>query len=125
MPPSNGTGSRRATRRSVRGARFPSQRRQERKKIAREQIDSLLDLALGEHASTPELAERHAQISWNLSTRFNVRLKERRLLFCHYCKQFIVPPATARYRLHGRRVGINIACLKCGKTYRKLFSKAK
>ncbi|MGI0084544.1 MAG: ribonuclease P protein component 4 [Nitrososphaerales archaeon] len=118
-------GLRRGQKRGIGTRRFPSRRKQERKKIAKDQIDSLLELALAEHSSAPDLAQRHAEILWNLSTRFNVRLKEKRLFFCRYCKQFVVPPRTARYRLSKRRVGINVTCLKCGRTYRKLFSKAK
>ena len=106
-------------------SRFPPRNRQERKKLAKNQIAKLLELAMSEHPSNGRQAERHASIAWSLATRFNVRLREKRLLFCHYCKQFIVPPTTARYRLSRRRVGINITCLRCGRTYRKLFSKAK
>ncbi|MGI0091055.1 MAG: ribonuclease P protein component 4 [Nitrososphaerales archaeon] len=107
---------------------MPSQRvydtrKLQRRKMAAQQIQKLMDLAvITNRASSPELAERQAEIAWNLSTRFNVRLGERRLFFfCHSCKKFIVPPTGARIRLSRKRKSINITCVKCGSTHRRLF----
>jgi RNase P subunit RPR2 len=96
-------------------------RKQQRKKIAGRQIDKLIEYALTENKSNPEIAERHAEIAWKLSTRFNVRLGERRLFFCHKCKRFIVPPDTARIRFSKKRKGLNITCLRCQTTYRRII----
>ncbi|MGA2876875.1 MAG: RNase P subunit [Nitrososphaerales archaeon] len=96
-------------------------RKQQRRKVASQQIDKLVNYALAENKTKPEIAERHAEIAWKLSTRFNVRLGEKRLFFCHKCKKFIVPPDTTRIRLSKRRKGLNITCLRCQTTYRKII----
>ena len=97
-------------------------RKQQRRKIAGQQIAKLLDFALEQAKKNYQLAERQAAIAWKISTRFNMRLGERRLLFCHYCKAFIVPPQFARYRLSKKNgKALNITCLKCGMTYHKIL----
>lgn len=80
----------------------------------------LLDLALHESNNDRALANRHAAIAWKLSTKFNVRVAERRFLFCHKCKRFIVP-TSARFRLSRKRKGLSVTCLMCSTTYHKMF----
>jgi len=96
-------------------------RKQQRRKVAREQIEELMSYALTENKKSPEIAGEHANVAWKLSTRFNVRLGEKRLFFCHKCKEFIVPPDTARIRLSKKRKGLNVTCLRCQATYRRII----
>ena len=92
-----------------------------RKKIADQQIRKLMSFALTEARANPDLAKRYASIAWNMSTKFNARMSDNRVFFCHSCKKFIVPSLTARIRLSRKRKGLNLTCLLCGNTYRKLF----
>lgn len=100
---------------------LPSVKRQERRKIAASHIARLMDLALYEAERDPKLATRYADIAWSISTRFNVRLKEKRVYFCRFCKAFLAIPGAARYRLSKKRKGLSITCLRCGRTYRKML----
>jgi RNase P subunit RPR2 len=97
-----------------------SRRREERRKIASEHISKLLNLAVTESSTRPDLANRYSEIAWSISTRFNVRLKEKRRFFCRNCKVFALP-GMFRYRLAKRGKGINVTCSNCGRTYHRLF----
>jgi RNase P subunit RPR2 len=108
-----------------RGHGSHSARRVERKRIAEAQAKKLLDLAVLEFRDRKDLAKAHASTAWKMSTRFNIRLRERRKLFCRFCKALIIPPEDARYRLSKKRHGIGITCTKCGKTYRIIFPRLK
>ncbi|MDG6923292.1 MAG: RNase P subunit [Nitrososphaerota archaeon] len=96
-------------------------RKQQRRKIASEQIDRLIECAILERRTRSGLALRYADMAWKLSTRFNVRLGARRLLFCRKCKEFITPADTARVRLSKKRKSLNFTCLRCQSTYRKII----
>lgn len=75
-------------------------------------------MSLLEASRDPEMAKRYADLAWQISTRFNVRLSEKRSYYCRKCKSFIAVPGGARYRLGGGGI-LRITCLKCGRTYRK------
>jgi RNase P subunit RPR2 len=81
----------------------------------------LIDLALDEARNNSKLAVRYADIAWGISTRFNVRLNEKRSYFCRFCKAFLAVPGAARYRLSKKRKSMNITCTACGKSYRKMI----
>jgi RNase P subunit RPR2 len=78
-------------------------------------------MALAEARRNSNLAARYAELAWGISTRFNVRLKEKRSYFCRSCKTFLALPGTARYRLSNKRKSLNITCVRCGYTYRKII----
>ncbi|MDA4111124.1 MAG: RNase P subunit [Thaumarchaeota archaeon] len=102
--------------------KFHESLKQKRKRIASQQISRALKIAINPKNTHSIIGERSSALAWKLSTKFNVRLKEKRLLFCHKCKAFIVPPGDARYRLSKKRSKtLTITCLKCGYVYRKPF----
>lgn len=100
---------------------YKGERKKEQKKTASEHISRMMNLATQRAASDSILAERQALMAWNLSTKTTARLGRWRLLFCHKCKKFMVPPDYARYRLSKKRKSLNITCLHCGGTYRFVF----
>jgi ribonuclease P protein subunit RPR2 len=108
-----------------RGRRKGKRSRSEARRIATEQVLQTLDKALDLAKADITEAERKAKKARNVGLKFNVRLPySYRLLFCHGCKEFIVPGITSRVRLQAGGVVTHV-CLKCGHIYRKFYTKTK
>jgi len=97
-------------------------KRSQVKEIAKERIDLLVAIALHERDET--LAARQASRAKKIAMRFRIRLPyEIKQLYCKECKAFIVPGRHARVRVGRSKFrAIRITCLKCGHTYRKIFT---
>jgi len=107
---------------SLRSRKIYESLKQKRRRVATQQIDILIRMALNEGIDHPEFSEKYAQQAWKLSTRFNVRLGQNRRLFCRRCKSFMIPLTGSRIRLGGKNSKmIKITCLRCSNVYRKLF----
>jgi ribonuclease P protein subunit RPR2 len=90
--------------------------------IAKKRAKQLLEYAIYNSKNDVRLSIVQANIIKNLCTKFNVRLDfSERMLFCHKCKRFIVPGFNSRIRLSKIRKSINITCLFCGYSYRKMI----
>ena len=90
--------------------------------IAKKRAEELLEYAIYNSKNNVPLSIVQANIIKNLCTKFNVRLDfSYRMLFCHKCKRFIVPGFNSRIRLSKIRMSINITCLFCGYSYRKMI----
>ena len=82
------------------------------KKIARERIARLFELARGQFAEHPELSNRYVAIARKIAMRQRVRIdRELRRQFCRRCSSFLVPGKTSRVRVHGGMVVVT--CLVC------------
>ena len=93
-----------------------------KKIIAKRRAEQLLQHAIYNTKNDVRFAIIQANIMRNLCTKFNVRLDfSKRMLFCHKCKRFIVPGFNSRIRLSKIRKSINITCLFCGYSYRKMI----
>ena len=93
-----------------------------KKIIAKRRAEQLLQHAIYNTKNDVRFAIIQANIIRNLCTKFNVRLDfSKRMLFCHKCKRFIVPGFNSRIRLSKIRKSINITCLFCGFSYRKMI----
>ncbi len=87
------------------------------KKIARERISLLFELAGREFSSAPELSNRYVALARKIAMRQRVRIDRRlRRQFCRHCSSFLVPGKTSRVRVHDGRVVVT--CLAC-KTRRR------
>ena len=87
------------------------------KKIARERIARLFELAGSEFASHPELSNRYVAIARKIAMRQRVRIdRQFRRQFCRHCSSFLVPGTTSRVRVRDDRVVVT--CLVC-KTRRR------
>lgn len=88
----------------------------ELKRIGKERVERLLDLASSVFDRRPELAHRYAELAWKIKTRYNLRLpKELKRKFCRRCQTFWVPGETCRVRLRSPNPPrIVITCLECG-----------
>jgi len=97
--------------------------RSKARKIAMERMQILIDNALTNAKTNPELSQRQAFLARRISTRHKIRMPyPLRMVFCKKCKSFIAPGINSRIRI-GRTStkSIRISCNLCGHTYHKII----
>ena len=89
-----------------------------------ERMQILIDNAISNARTDPELSQRQASIARRISSKYKIRMPyDLRIVFCKKCKSFIAPGINSRIRLGKASVkSIRISCNFCGHTYRKLIS---
>ena len=89
-----------------------------------ERMQILIDSAITNARTDPELSQRQASIARRISTKYKIRMPYHlRMVFCKKCKLFIAPGINSRIRLGRASVkSIRISCNLCGHTYRKVIS---
>ena len=89
-----------------------------------ERMQILIDNAITNARTDPELSQRQASIARRISTKYKIRMPYNlRMVFCKKCKSFIAPGINSRIRLGRTSVkSIRISCNLCGHTYRKIIS---
>ncbi|MDH5417761.1 MAG: RNase P subunit [Nitrosopumilus sp.] len=94
------------------------------RKIALERMQILIDNAVSNARTNPELSQQQALLARRISTRYKIRMSfNLRMVFCKKCKSFIAPGINSRIRLGRTSVkSIRISCNLCGHTYRKIIS---
>ena len=90
-----------------------------------ERMQILIDNAITNARTDPELSQRQASIARRISTKYKIRMPYHlRMVFCKKCKSFIAPGINSKIRLGRASVkSIRISCNLCGHTYRKIISK--
>ena len=90
-----------------------------------ERMQILIDSAISNARTDPDLSQRHASLARRISTKYKIRMPYHlRMVFCKKCKSFIAPGINSRIRLGRASVkSIRISCNLCGHTYRKIISK--
>ncbi len=93
------------------------------RKIAMERMQILIENAITNAKTNPELSQRQALLARRISTRHKIRMPYNlRMVFCKKCKSFIAPGINSRIRLGRASVkSIRISCNLCGHTYRKII----
>jgi len=84
----------------------------------------LINNAISNARSNPDLAKNQADLAWRISTHQRIRMPyELRMNFCKQCKSFIVPGVNA-FLMIGRThlISIRITCNFCEHTYRKVIA---
>ena len=89
-----------------------------------ERMQILIDSAISNARTDPELSKTQASIARRISTKYKIRMPYHlRIVFCKKCKSFIAPGLNSRIRLGRTSVkSIRISCNLCGHTYRKIIS---
>jgi ribonuclease P protein subunit RPR2 len=89
-----------------------------------ERMQILIDSAISNARTDPDLSQRHASLARRISTKYKIRMPYYlRIVFCKKCKSFIAPGINSRIRLGRTSVkSIRISCNLCGHTYRKIIS---
>jgi len=92
------------------------------KKIARERIKILLDLAKKEVRKNPDRARRYIELARTIGKRYNVRLtKKQKESFCKYCNTPLIPGYTSKVWIDSKTKTIVVKCLNCNKIFRKPY----
>jgi len=93
------------------------------RKIAIERMQILIENAISNAKTNPELSQRQASLARRISTRHKIRMPYNlRMVFCKKCKSFITPGINSRIRIGRASVkSIRISCNLCGHTYRKII----
>ena len=88
-----------------------------------ERMQILIDSAISNARTDPDLSQRHASLARRISTKYKIRMPYHlRMVFCKKCKLFIAPGLNSRIRLGRTSVkSIRISCNLCGHTYRKII----
>ena len=89
-----------------------------------ERMQILIDNAISNARTDPELSQRQASIARRISSKYKIRMPyDLRIVFCKKCKSFIAPGLNSRIRLGRTSVkSIRISCNLCGHTDRKIIS---
>ena len=89
-----------------------------------ERMQILIDNAISNARTDPELSQRQASIARRISSKYKIRMPyDLRIVFCKKCKSFIAPGLNSRIRLGRTSIkSIRISCNLCGHTYRKIIS---
>ena len=89
-----------------------------------ERMQILIDNAISNARTDPELSQRQASIARRISSKYKIRMPyDLRIVVCKKCKSFIAPGLNSRIRLGRTSVkSIRISCNLCGHTYRKIIS---
>ena len=89
-----------------------------------ERMQILIDSAISNARTDPNLSQRHASLARRISTKYKIRMPYHlRMVFCKKCKLFIAPGINSRIRLGRTSVkSIRISCNLCGHTYHKIIS---
>lgn len=96
-----------------------------KREIALERMKILVQTAISNARSDPELSQKQAQIARRISTKHKVRMPyELKLAFCKKCKLFIAPGINSKIRMGRTSIkSVRISCNFCGHTYRKIIPK--
>ncbi len=90
-----------------------------RKKIARERIERLFNLAKEEFKKNPKRSRDYVKLARKIGMRYNVRLtKGQKRSFCKECNQLLIPGKSSKVELDSDKKVIIIKCLNCGNIYR-------
>jgi len=88
------------------------------KKIAKERIKILINLAFEYAKKDLDLSRKYIELARRIGKRANVRLRKLKRLFCKYCNTPLIFGYTARVRLNKKTKTVNITCLVCNKVKR-------
>ena len=98
--------------------------REAKRKIALERMHILVNNAISNARSNPNLAQRQAKLARRISTHHRIIMPyELRINFCKKCKNFIALGVNSRIRIGRTSLkSIRITCNFCEHTYRKVIA---
>ena len=94
------------------------------RQILLERMEILIQNAMSNARTNPELSQRQALLARKISMRHRIRMPYAlRMVFCKKCKSFIAPGINSKIRLGRSSIkSIRITCNFCGHTYRKIIA---
>ena len=99
----------------------------EKKRIARERVETLFTMAERVFPYSRELANRYVEIALAVQQKAKIRLpKKWKRRYCKKCHSFLVPGVNARVRLRSKPYPhVVIKCLECGHIMRYPYLREK
>ncbi|MGC8993581.1 MAG: ribonuclease P protein component 4 [Candidatus Aenigmatarchaeota archaeon] len=92
------------------------------RRIAKERIEILLDLAKKEAKKNLERSRRYIELARTIGKRYNVRLKkEQKDSFCKKCNTPLIPGYTMKTWLDPKTKTKVVKCLICKNIYRQRY----
>ncbi|AIY90299.1 ribonuclease P protein component 4 [Geoglobus acetivorans] len=85
------------------------------RKIARERIGYLLDLADRVKLEDYDLSRRYVELATRIARKYRIRLRKKKLRFCKKC---LYPYRSDRVRVRTSKGVVRITCLNCGNVRR-------
>ncbi|AIU68851.1 ribonuclease P [Thermococcus eurythermalis] len=110
------------------GKKFLRKKEQrEKRRIAKERVETLFTLAERVFPYSPELANRYVEIALAVQQKAKIRLPRKwKRRYCKRCHSFLVPGKNARVRLRSRPYPhVVIKCLNCGHIMRYPYLREK
>lgn len=102
---------------------MPQTKRKEAKRQATVAAKALIELSAATAQEDLPLAKQQAALARKLMLKYNVRFGwELKRLYCHGCKELMVPGVNARVRVAGGMV--LTTCANCGRVNRKSLGQA-
>jgi len=97
--------------------RIQRREKEKQRKITRERIDYLMDLAdKAAYLGNLKLANDYVKMARNLGMRHRVRLPaEHKRRFCKYCYSYLKPNISSKVRINSAERRVEIKCLNCGR----------
>lgn len=108
--------------------RFMRERkRREKRRIARERVDTLFTLAERVSPYDRDLANRYVEIALAVQQKAKIRIPRKwKRRYCKKCHSFLVPGVNARVRLRSKPYPhVVVKCLECGHIMRYPYLREK
>lgn len=88
------------------------------RRIARERIEILFDLAKKELKKHPERSKRYIELARKIGVRYNIRLERLKRKFCKNCNSLLIPGYNSEVKIDSKRKEVIIKCKNCNKIYK-------
>ncbi|HDI02684.1 MAG TPA: ribonuclease P [Candidatus Aenigmarchaeota archaeon] len=94
------------------------------RRIARERISILLNLADKEVSKHPERSRRYVELARKIGMRYKVRFpKKYKRRICKTCYSYLKPGVTCTVRLDSKQKCVVWKCLNCGRERRYPYNR--
>ena len=94
------------------------------KRIAKERVEILFELAEKEFKKYPERSKRYVELARKIGMRYNVRLtRKMKMRFCRRCLSYLKPGVNCRVRTRSDRKSVILTCMECGHVIRYPYIK--
>ena len=96
--------------------------RSQLKYLAKERIKILINKSLATAINDMPTAQKQIAIARRISLKYNIRLSYfDKQVFCHGCKNLIVPGVNVTIRLRSKPKTIIVKCFDCGFVHRRFY----
>ena len=96
------------------------------KRIAKERVEILFNLAESEFRKHPERSKRYVELARKIAMKYNVRLpNDLKVRFCRKCNSYLKPGVNSRVRTRKDKQSVIVTCLVCNHVSRHPYKEEK